>query len=139
MKWLLIGLLTLLSGCVTFSLDNLTPATQVYAMQREFNDIYLPPIVTYVKKDFCDAGASPPVITNCADAKTVKALNTAAQEAGDAIKVAQGAVRAVGDACAVPESPQCSDTTQILAASIEALRVVLAKVSGEFVKAGLDK
>ncbi len=138
MRWLLIGLLALVAGCVTFSLDNLTPATKVYAMQREFNEIYLPPIVTYAEKDFCDAGASPPVVTNCADAKTVIALNTVAQEAGDALKVAQGAVRAVDTACAVPESPQCSDTTQILAASIEALRVVLARVSAEFVKAGLD-
>lgn len=139
MKWLTVLATMLVAGCVTFSLDNLTPATQVYAMQREMNEIYLPPIVNYAKKDFCDVGASPPVVTNCSDAKTVIALNTVAQEAGDAIKVAQGAVRAVDSACAAPKSTQCSDTTQILAASIEALRVVLARVSTEFVKAGLDK
>jgi hypothetical protein len=108
-------------------------------MQREFNDIYLPPIVSYAKKDFCDAGASPPVVTNCADAKTVISLNAVAQEAGDALTVAQGAVRATETACAAPGAAQCTDRTKVLAASIEALRVVLARVSTEFVKAGLDK
>jgi len=139
MRWLLIGLFALLAGCVTYSLDGLSPSTKVYAMQREFNDLYLPPIVSYAKKDFCDAGASPPVVTNCADAKTVIALNKVAQEAGDALTVAQGAVRATDTACAVPEAAECTDTTRILAASVEALRVVLARVSTEFVRAGLDK
>lgn len=129
----------LLSACVTFSLDGLSPTTQVYAMQKEFNDLYLPPINRYAAQDFCDAKATPPLIVGCADAKTVIVLNDIAQETGDAILIAQDVVRDVDAACSLPESQGCTDTTKILALSVQALRVLLAKVSTEFVKAGLDK
>ena len=127
------------AACVTFSLDGLSPSTQVYAMQKEFNDLYLPPINRYAAQDFCDVTADPPFIVGCADAKTVIVLNDIAQETGKAIAIAQTAVRDVDAACALPESQGCTDNTKILALSIEALRLVLARVSTEYVRAGLDK
>ena len=141
MKHLLIVLFVSVIGvaCVTYSLDGLSPSTQVYAMQKEFNDLYLPPINRYAAQDFCDANANPPVVTSCADAKTVIVLNDVAQEAGSAIALAQGAVRGVDEACSVPASVGCTDKTKILALSVTALRAVLAKVSAEYLKAGLDK
>ena len=135
----------LLASCVTFSLDGLSPSTQVYAMQREFNELYLPPINRYAGQDFCDVNANPPRVTQCADAKTVIVLNDVAQETGKAIAIAQTAVREVDAACALPAAPGdvsgqlCTDNTKILTLSIQALRLVLARVSTEFVRAGLDK
>ncbi len=128
-----------LAGCATFSLDGLTPSTQVYAMQREFNELYLPPINRYAAQDFCDATADPPVITQCADAKTVIVLNEIAQETGAAIQLAQAAVREVDAACSVPGTPACTDKTKLLTLSVQALRLVLARVSTEYIRAGLDK
>ncbi len=132
-------------ACVTFSLDGLSPSTQVYAMQKEFNDLYLPPINRYAAQNFCDVNANPPLIVGCADAKTVIVLNDIAQETGKAIAIAQTAVRDVDAACALPAEPGnvsaqlCTDNTKILALSIEALRLVLARVSTEYLRAGLDK
>ena len=143
---LIVVLVTLLlSACVTFSLDGLSPSTQVYAMQKEFNDLYLPPINRYAAQDFCDATADPPLIVGCADAKTVIVLNDIAQETGEAIVIAQKAVRDVDAACALPAAPGnvsgqlCTDNTKILALSIDALCLVLARLSSEYVKAGLNK
>lgn len=138
----LVAALTLVgAACVTYSLDGLSPSTQVYAMQREFNDLYLPAINRYAGQDFCDATATPPVIVSCADAKTVITLNNVAQETGSAITVAQAAVRDVEVACSgtSPASPVCTDNTKLLALSVTALRAVLARVSTEYLAAGLDK
>ena len=127
-----------LGACVTL-MEGLSPSTRVYAMQKEFNDIYLPPIRDYVVQDFCDITANPPLVVGCADAKTVIALNSVAQEMGTAIAVAQVAVRDVDAACSVPDSPACTDTTKLLALAATALRAVLARVASEFIRAGLDK
>ena len=135
---LLILITVLIAGCAT-SIEGLTPSAQVFASQKEFNELYLPPIQRYSAQDFCDATATPPVVVGCADAKTVITLNKVVQETGTAMLAAQGAVRLMEDTCKIPEAISCDDATSKLTLSAGVLRAALAKLSTEFIAAGLDK
>lgn len=134
-----IAALTLSGFACTFTVEGLSPSTQVYALEKEFTDLYAPPIKRYADQDFCDDTAVPPVLIECADAETVIILNDVVQEFGTAIKLAREAVKDTSEACKLaPESAACTDLGQTLSLAVTAARSVLTRVVAEFTKAGLE-
>lgn len=129
----------LLAGCPSMSVDGLTAGGQIYGAQAQLTHVYGPSIRGYAAQDFCDAGATPPVVVACADAKTVIVLNTAMQEVGSAIKSAQRLTREANALCSEPNSQPCAETSQLLAFSLNAMRSALAVLSSRYIAAGLDQ
>jgi len=136
-KWLTF-LVVLVAGCAS-TVEGLTPSARVYAAQKEFNELYFPPIQRYSAQQYCDATATPPVLVECADAQTVVTLNAVVQETGLALAIAQTAVRTMEETCKLPDEVSCNDATATVSLSASALRAALARLSTEFIAAGLDK